>query len=550
MAQAQPLATGPEHTRKQIVLGLVAIFLIYATAFYYIQTLAVARPRMAADLNGMPLYAWLISIPGLAGAFVTLIFLKFSDMYGRRLMMMVSLSIFLLGTILSAVSPTFVILIAANTLARFGSGALAPLCLSVLGDIFPPVERSRWVGMLNIPAGAFALIGPTLGGWFVDNLSWRHIYWMGLPFVVLCLIAVPMGVPSVVGNVSRKIDVRGSALMIAASSATILALSFAGTIYPWGSMQVLGLLAVALVFWVAFYRAEIEAEEPLLDPQVLHNRTFLIVVASGILSNFGLTAMMVYFPLFLQGVQGMTAMRSGQVLTPFGVLMAFVGVPTGFLIARTKRYKRLFVMSYGLLTVVMAGSTLFGASTPIAWGFVATTLGGLGLGAVPTIKTLVVQCVVPKRLLGVATGAYFFSVTMAMSISPAVLGSVMNIAYANKLKTSMPAALNGIVDETTMDSLGNSRVLLSKPALLALQQTFDRMGDNADVLFQQTVQAIRTSMEFGSRMVFLVGAVTMLLAFLLVLAIPEVSIDVEVQDKRISEPPSRAEAVSARKSSI
>jgi MFS family permease len=546
MPQPQQQTAESIYTKKQIALGLAAIFLIYTTAFYYIQTIAVARPRMAAELNGMAFYAWLISIPGLAAAFVTLIFLKFSDMYGRRLMMLVSLTLFLAGTVLSAISPTFSILIAANTLARLGSGALAPLCLAVLGDVFPPVERSRWVGLLNIPAGIFALVGPTLGGWFVDNLSWRYIYWMGLPLVILCLIAVPMGVPSTASSVIRKIDVRGSAFMIVASSATIIALSFAGTIYPWVSVQVFGLLVVALVFWVLFYQAETKAEEPLLDPQVLQNRTFLIVVISGILSNFGLTAMMVYFPLFLQGVQGMSAMRSGQVLTPFGVLMAFVGVPTGFMIARTKRYKRMFVMSYALLTVVMSGTILFNTNTPVAWALMATTLGGLGLGAVPTIKTLVVQCIVPKRLLGVATGAYFFSVTMAMSISPAVLGSVMNIAYANKLKTSLPAALNGRVDDATMNSLGNSRVLLSKPAMLELERTFNKTGNDGQAHYRQTIQAIRTSMEFGLRMVFLVGAVTMLLAFLLALTIPEVSIDVEVKDKKIPRPVPRLEPESRR----
>jgi hypothetical protein len=146
---------------------------------------------------------------------------------------------------------------------------------------------------------------------------------------------------------------------------------------------------------------------------------------------------------------------------------------------------------------------------------------------------VVVQCVVPKRLLGIATGAYFFSVTMAMSISPAVLGSVMNVAYAEKLKTSLPAALNGVVGDSTMQSLGNSRVLLVKPAMEALERTFDKAGSDGPMRFRQTVQAIRTSMEFSLRMVFLVGAVTMFLAFLLVLAIPEVSIDVEVKDKRI-----------------
>jgi MFS family permease len=293
------------------------------------------------------------------------------------------------------------------------------------------------------------------------------------------------------------------------------------------------LLAIGVVFWVLFYRTETHAEEPLLDPQVLQNRTFLLVVVSGVMSNFGLTAMMVYFPLFLQGVQGLSATRSGLILTPFGVLMAFIGVPTGFLIARTKRYKRLFVSSYALLTIVMAGCIFFRETTPMAWGFVATTLGGLGLGAVPTIKTLVVQCVVPRRLLGTATGAYFFSITMAMSISPAVLGSVMNIAYADRLNASLAAALNGKVDAATMSSLGNSRVLLSEPAMRALKQTFVKAGSDGEIRFQRTIQAIRSSMEFGLRMVFWIGAGTMFLAFLLSLCIPEVSIDVEVKDKRL-----------------
>jgi MFS family permease len=297
-------------------------------------------------------------------------------------------------------------------------------------------------------------------------------------------------------------------------------------------LQVLGLLALGLVFWVLFYRAETRAEEPLLDLQVLHNRTFLLIIVSGVVSNFGLTAMTVYFPLFQQGVQGLSAMHSGQIMTPFGVLMAFVGIPTGFLIARTKRYKRMFVMSYALLTVVIAGCMLFNQNTPIGWGLAATTLGGLGLGAVPTLKTVVVGCVVPKRLLGIATGAYFFSVTMAMSISPAVLGSVMNIAYEHKLKTALPAALNGGIDDMTMNSLGNSRVLLSKPAMQALERSFSKAGSEGQARFRQTVQAIRASMEFGLQMVFLVGAVTMFLAFLLILFIPEVSIEAEVEDKR------------------
>lgn len=240
MPQAQVQPTELNYVRRQIVLGLVAAFSIYAVSLYYLQTMGVARPRMAAELNGMPRFSWLISIPGLAGALVTLLFSKFSNIYGRRLILLVSLILSLLGTILSSVSPTFVSLIIANAIASLGLGALIPPCLSLLGDMFAPTERSKWVGMLSIPAGIFSLCGPMLGGWFVDNLSWRHICWMGVPLIILCLVAVLLGIPSRVKNTTRKIDIPGSALMVMASSAMIFALSFAGTFYPWPSLQVSG----------------------------------------------------------------------------------------------------------------------------------------------------------------------------------------------------------------------------------------------------------------------------------------------------------------------
>jgi MFS family permease len=532
MPQAQVQPTEFNGSKKQVVLGLMAASLIYAVSFYYLQTLGVARPRMAAELNGMPMFSWLISIPGLAGALVTLLFSKLSDIYGRRLILMVSLSLCLLGTILSAISPTFVSLIIANAITSLGLGALIPLCLSVLGDMFAPTERSKWVGMLNIPAGIFSLCGPTLGGWCVDNLSWRYIYWMGVPLIILSLVAVLLGIPLRVKSVTHKIDILGSVLMVMASSAMILALSFAGTVYPWSSLHVSGLLAVSFALWGLFLWTQTRAAEPLLDPQVFHNRTFLIVLASGALSCFGQTAIMAYYPLFLQGVQGISATQSGQILTPFGALMSFMGVPTGFLLARTKRCKRLFVMSYALLAVVMCGTVFFNTETPIVWGIVIAALGGLGFGAIPTISTLTAQCVVPKRMLGIAMGALFFNLTLSQTIAPAVLGSVMNIEYADSLRASLPQAVNLLVDKDTMTSLGDPSVLLLKPAMRKLQGTFDTMGNNGQALFAQTVRAVRTSLQSGLSIVFLIGAGTMLLAFLLILALPEISIDVEVKDEK------------------
>jgi MFS family permease len=518
--------------RRQLHLSLIAIFSIVFTMSFFIQSLGIARPRMAADLDGMALYSWSLSIPSLAAAFVTLLFSKFSDMYGRRIMLLISMIVYLVGTILSAISPTFVFLIAANTLARVGNGALMPLCYSVLGDLYPPAQRSKWVGLLNIPQGIFALIGPTLGGWMVDHYSWRHLYWMGVPLLVFCLVMVPISIPPPAKKVLRKIDVRGAVLVAIASSLTIIGISFAGTTYPWASVQIIGLLGGALLFWVLFFRAETEADDPILDPQVFRNRTFLTVALSGMMSFFGLMAMMMYFPILLQGVQGITVMRSGQILTPFNVLMAFIGVPTGFILAKTKRYKWMYISGYGLLTAVIFGIAFFDASTPVPFAIIAATLAGLGLGTIPTVNTLVVQYAVPKRLLGAAMGAIFFSITMGMAISPAILGTAMNISYAKTLETTLPLGLHQIADKATMTSLGDSKVLLSPKAMKELKDTFDRTGSGGTKLFEQTVEAIRKSTEAGLKSVFLLGAIMMLLSFLLILTVPEVSMDLVVEDKK------------------
>jgi MFS family permease len=524
------------YTERQVRLGLTTIFAIYVVTSFFVQTIMIARPRMAADLNGMSLYSWSISIPSLAAAFVMLLFSKFSDMYGRRIMLMISLALFLIGSVLSALSPTFPILIAANTVSRIGSGGLFPLCYAVLGDMFEPSERSKWVGLLNIPLGFFALFGPTLGGWFVDNLSWRHLYWMGVPLLAVCILLIPTGIPSTVKKAGARIDVRGAILVAIASSATILGFSFAGTTYPWGSVQIIGLLAAALLFWVIFFWTEGRADEPIMDPQVFRNRTFLTVAIAGMMSFFGLTAMMMYFPIFLQGIKGVSVMQSGMLLTPYNVLMAFLGVPTGFILAKTKKYKSLYIMSYGIVTVVLTGITFFSANTPTYMAVITATLVGIGLGAIPTINTLVVQWAVPKRLLGVSLGTIFFSITMGMAIAPAILGPVNDVSYARSLEKTLPAELNQIADKAMFKSLGDPKALLSPTAMKALEQTFNRSGDNGKRLFPQTIQAIRTSMVAGVRSVFIVGAIGMLIAFLLILTVPEVSMDAVVEDKKTPQP--------------
>ncbi len=532
MATAQqPMAVMP-GAQKRIGAGLVTIFLTYLVYSYFYQILLSALPKIAADLDGMHLYSWGVSIPNLGLAFSMLMVGKLSDLYGRRALLLLSLAVCLVGAIWCAFSSTFVMLIIARTVLCIGQGGLAPLCFSALGDMFEPVQRSRWVGLLNIPAGSFAFIGPTLGGWFVDNLSWRYIFWCGVPLLIACLAMVMFGLSGKTQHTAPRIDGRGGLLAAVASSSMILAFSLAGTMYPWVSVEVIGLLAVSVVFWALFVKAEAVAQEPILDLQVLRNRTFITLASASLLSAFGMAGLMIYYPLMMQGVQGANATLNGKIITPGLVLMSFIGVPTGFILARTKRYKWMFVLGYGVTLAVMVGLIFFNAATPLLWGFLAITLAGISMGAIPTLNTLVAQYAVPKRLLGVAMGALFFSVMIGQALAPAILGSAMNMKYNATLKVSLPTEVSRLADQATMTSLGNPRVLLSKSAMDKLQATLNKTGSNGQAILDRTVSAIRLSMEAGLRIVFVIGAIAMLFTFLIMCSIPEISIDVPVEDKK------------------
>jgi MFS family permease len=525
MATAQQQSAGSAFSKKQILMAISGIFVGYFVYSYFMQTLNVAAPRIAADLNSMPLYSWSVSLPSLGLALGTLLAGKLSDFFGRRIILLGSMIVALMGAFLSAISPTFIALIAARTVLFLGLGILAPLCYTVIGDLFMgAADRSRWIGLLNIPFGLPTLFGPTLSGWLVDNWGWRHIFWWALPLTIVCIV-VMYGMPALMQGVSRKIDVLGAILVAAASSCLIFGLSFAGTTYPWGSKQVIGLLAFAVILGLLFLKAESNAEEPFLDLELLKSRVFMTASTAGFLSFFGMTGMTLYFPLFLQGIQGISATKSGLIITPFSVLMAFIGVPTGFLLARTKRYKWMLIVGYALITAVPIGMIFFGQNTPVFWGVLAATLGGLGLGTIPTINTLVIQAAVPRKLMGVAMGALFFSISLGMAVAPAIQGSAMNVKYNKTLKTSLPANIAVVADEKTMASLGDPKVLLSEPAMNALRETLQKTGDSDQILFKQTVQAIRTSMESGLRIVFVIAAVAALLAFLLILTIPQISME-------------------------
>lgn len=513
-------------SKKSTVLGLIAVFITYFVGIFFFRGIGISQPKVAADLDGMALFSWAISLPALVAAFSTLLFGKLSDVYGRRLFLLISLALYLAGSVLCAISWNFTFFIVARMILSLGQGALASLCFATLGDLYDPVQRSKWSGLLQIPAGIAAMFGPALVGMITDVWSWRYFFWLSVILAVISVILVMGGLTSApVKRTSHKIDFWGSLLLAAALAAMIVAFSWAGSTYPWMSWRIIGLLALSAVLWILLIQVERKAEEPILAPEVMMNRTFLTIAFSGLLSYFALISINMYYPLFLQGVQGTTAGLSGSVITPFSTIMAFMGVPTGFLIAKTKRYKWMLITGYTIITATTFAMVTFHSGTPVWMGVLLTALAGLGLGAIPTINTLVSQFAVPKKLLGMAVGAIFAFVFMGNAIAPAILGSAMNQTYTQTLQKSLPAELNQVVGDEAVASIGNPRVLLSKEAMDTLENAFKDAGEDGPALFRETVQAIRNSLEASLKMIFLISAFSTLASWLLILTIPEVPIE-------------------------
>jgi MFS family permease len=512
-------------TKKQIGMSIAAIYVGYFMYSYFMQTLNAATPKIVADLKGMPWYSWSVSIPSLGMALGTLLGGKLSDIYGRRILLLGSMLLTLAGAFLCAISPTIATFIAARTVLYTGMGILAPLCYTIIGDIFlGAADRGKWIGLLNIPMGIPTFFGPTLGGWLTDTVGWRYIFLLALPLAALCLFVI-YRMPALKQGAVNRIDLSGAVTIILASSALIFGISFAGTMYPWGSLPVISLLGIALIFGALFLKAESKAPEPFMDLNLLKNRTFMTASIAGFLSFFGMMSMNLYLPLLLQGIRGISATVSGMIITPFSLLMAFIGVPTGFIIARTKRYKPLFVLGYAMVSAVMIGMAFFNQGTSIYLAWLATTLAGLGLGVIPTINTLLIQAAVPRKLMGSAMAVLFFSISIGMSMAPAVQGSAMNIKYNSALTVSLPKVLTSAADYNALASLINQDVLIKKEAADALRDAIMKTSNGTPELFEQTVDAIRSSSEAGLRATFRIAAITMFLAFILILTIPVIPMD-------------------------
>ena len=428
MAQIQSISTQHDpSTRRKIAIGVWAIFIAEFVSLLFANARNIAQPGMIAEFNGMVLFSWLIALPGLAGAAATLLFGKLSDVYGRRAIILLSIAIFSIGLAISAMSTSMLFLVTATTFMTIGHFPIYPLCFAVVGDLFPSSQRAKWTGLLNIPVGFAALLGPVLGGVVAESVfGWRGLFWGTIPLTLVAGGLVAFALPENAQKLKPKMDVLGTFVMVVATTTLLLGFSWWGTPnrFGAGALQLL----VSLMAWIAFIQIEKRAEAPILDPQVLFNRTFITAAMAGLLSFFGTVAVTAYSPIFVQEVMAVSPTISGSMLTPFSALLTFIGIPVGFLLAKTKKYRWMYNAGYAVVTLALLAMWRFTANTPILVYVLVTGIAGIGLGMLPTINAVVAQFAVPRELLGVAVGAIFFFQMVGIAVSPAILGFAQSSA--------------------------------------------------------------------------------------------------------------------------
>jgi EmrB/QacA subfamily drug resistance transporter len=360
-------------------------------------------PKISTQLNGADFYTWVVTAYLVTSTAAIPVYGKLSDFFGRKPMLLIGIVLFLIGSVLSGLSQTMWQLILFRGVQGLGAGALFPISLAVIGDLFTPAERGKYQGLFGAVFGVAFLVGPFLGGVLTDNISWHWIFFVNIPVGLISLYLIGRLLPMVhPADAHFTLDIVGVTTFVGAIVPVLVALTLAEN-GNWGDPYVIGWFAVGFAFLVAFIIAEARAADPMIPLDLFRNRTFAVSVIATFFAVFGFSVLIIFLPLWFQVVQGASTTASGYLLFPFLIGLIFSSILAGQLVSRTGRYKTLLLVALILMT---AGLALFSnlradTSPPAMWFWMVLT--GLGVGPTMAIFTLIVQNDVPFDRLGTAT---------------------------------------------------------------------------------------------------------------------------------------------------
>ncbi len=418
------------HRRVLTIIGALMLGMFLAALDQTI--VSTALPTIVADLHGASHLAWIVVAYLLTATVSTPLWGKLGDQYGRKFFFQAAIVIFLCGSALSGLSQNMTELIAFRAVQGLGGGGLMVGAQAIVGDIVSPRERGRYQGLFGAVFGVASIIGPLLGGIFVDQLSWHWIFYINLPVGAAALAVVATQVPGNLRRVHHVIDYLGTAVLMLSVSCLVLFTSLGGTTYPWGSPTIITLGVAGAVLLGIFALVERGATEPVLPLHLFSIRAFSVVSLVGFIVGFAMFGAIVYLPLFFQIVHGESPTTSGLQLLPLLVGLIICSTGSGIVISKTGRYRVFPIAGTALITVALLLLSQVGIGTSLIVAALYMFVLGVGLGCVMQVLVLIAQNAVPYSELGVATSGATFFRSIGGCFGAAIFGAIFsNVLVGN-----------------------------------------------------------------------------------------------------------------------
>ena len=428
-----PTATGAP--RKRVIFSALMLVVLLASLDQTI--VSTALPTIVGDLGGLSHLSWVVTAYLLAATVTGPLYGKFGDLYGRKVVLQTAIVLFLVGSALCGLAQNMAELISFRALQGLGAGGLMVVAIAVVGDVIPPRDRGRYQGLFGAVFGVSTVVGPLLGGFFVDNLSWRWIFYVNLPIGAVAFAVIGATFHSRPERVQHAIDYLGAALLAGGLACLVLFTSLGGTTYAWGSIEIVALAVVGVVLLAAFPFAERRAKEPILPLSLFRSRIFVVCSAIGFIIGCALFGSVTFLPLFLQIVREKSPTSSGLQLTPMMAGLLVTSIASGQLISRLGKYKVFPIVGTAVMTVGMALLSQLDVHTTVTQTALYMLVVGFGLGMVMQVLVLAVQNAVEPRVMGVATSGAIMFRQIGGSVGIAVFGAI----FANRLRANLADAL-------------------------------------------------------------------------------------------------------------
>lgn len=464
MSTGNPAAAPEEreqwsYTHREIMIilaGLMAGMLLAALDQSIVGT---ALPRIVSDLGGLDQLSWVVTAYLLTSTATTPLWGKISDLYGRRRIFQAAIVIFLIGSVLAGMSQDMAQLIIFRAIQGIGGGGLMAIAFATIGDIVPPRERGKYQGYLAAVFGISSVAGPLLGGWFTDGPGWRWIFYINLPVGLAALVVTSIALRLPTPRREHTIDYLGAGLIIGAVSSLLLYLDWAGRDRGWTDPVSLGLLALAAILGVLFVIVENHSPEPIIPMRLFHNSVFSVGNLYGFLAGMAMFGGIIFLPLYLQAIKGMSPTQSGLALLPMVAGIFTTAIGTGQLISKTGRYKIFPIIGAAVIGIALFLLSRLTTVTPYWLVAIYMYLFGFGLGMTMQTITTAIQNSVDFRDMGTATSATTFFRSMGGTIGAALFGTILS----SRLTVHMQEIFGNIpMPEGGMDGAMNDMQALQK----------------------------------------------------------------------------------------